>query len=129
MDSNALAFIGKYVGYDSEEYQLSRYYITGASFILLSVKQQLIHHKNFNWACHVSHLAGQGDNPLLMDLNNASQQLVLANQSITSYGSEVCFHVWFLVTVAIVLLVNMVEPLNHWCARSKPCVLGEVLKS
>ena len=30
MDSNALAFIGKYVGYDSEEYQLSRYYITGA---------------------------------------------------------------------------------------------------
>lgn len=60
VDSNALAFIGKYVGYESEEYQLSRYYITG-----------------------------QGDNPLLMDLSNASQQLALANQSITSYGSEV----------------------------------------
>lgn len=30
VDSNALAFIGKYVGYESEEYQLSRYYITGA---------------------------------------------------------------------------------------------------
>ena len=32
VDSNALAFIGKYVGYESEEYQLSRYYITGAIF-------------------------------------------------------------------------------------------------
>lgn len=36
-------------------------------------------------------VAGQGDNPLLMDLSNASQQLALANQSITSYGSEVRF--------------------------------------
>lgn len=30
VDVNSLAFIGKLTGYDSEEYQLSKYYITGA---------------------------------------------------------------------------------------------------
>eukprot|EP00435_Cladocopium_sp_Y103_P037822 s1424_g10.t1 len=60
VDSNSLAFIGKLTGYDSEEYQLSKYYITG-----------------------------EGDNPLLMDLSNASEQLSSANASITAYGREV----------------------------------------
>ena len=33
VDSNSLAFIGKLTGYDSEEYQLSKYYITGATIL------------------------------------------------------------------------------------------------
>lgn len=40
VDSNALAFIGKYVGYESEEYQLSRYYITGAIFLSFNVDRR-----------------------------------------------------------------------------------------
>lgn len=93
VDSNALAFIGKYVGYESEEYQLSRYYITGAICLSFNVcvdgvEQQT---EEFHLATFMSAVAGQGDNPLLMDLSNASQQLALANQSITSYGSEVRF--------------------------------------
>eukprot|EP00438_Fugacium_kawagutii_P023257 Skav204761 [mRNA] locus=scaffold1013:291684:294645:+ [translate_table: standard] len=59
VDVNSLAFIGKLTGYDSKEYQLGKYYITG-----------------------------EGSNPLLIDLQNASQQLTAANKSITSYGQQ-----------------------------------------
>ncbi|CAK9054048.1 unnamed protein product [Durusdinium trenchii] len=60
VDNNTLAFIGHHFKYDSEEYQLSKYYITG-----------------------------EGRNPLLVDLQNASEQLDDANQTISAYGHEV----------------------------------------
>ena len=39
MDTNALALIGKLLGYNSEEYELSKYYITGAETSFLESKQ------------------------------------------------------------------------------------------
>lgn len=60
-------------------------------------------------------VAGQGDNPLLMDLSNASQQLALANQSITSYGSEVSFSFWWVWAKRDSLFWDLGSQQKLWC--------------